>query len=522
MVRKYFIVFLVGLLTVSCAQVGIITGGDVDQFAPKPITEDVLPLNETANFTTNSVVIPFDEYFRLVNPLENIRIVPPHATIEASVKNKTLTLTWADTLESNTTYAIYLNNAIKDLNEGNDTIIQYVFSTGPILDTLSYTVVVLDAWSNLPNDECVVALFDLNSDRLVSLAKPSDGIAKLNYLRKGEYRAVAFQDENNDLKLQDYERLGFPDGGTISVQDNTFDSIPLRVFEPPLKKSGIKSISSVGPCLHLLTTHPKARDNNLKLYMDGENIPSTIMLWSSEDSVEINTGLIRESSAEFVLEMTVADSIIRDTLVYRVRPKDRGKKISIKKGSSTIKPSSRVEFNIDGVIESIDTSKIHLMNLIDSSQIAYSVAAFAWKTFELEFDRDGLENVRVKMDSGAVVTNCGSSKKFKQTLTLETESSFGSLNIDVSKYTEAIIIQLLKRDELVKEIKLENPQELVEFKELWPGEYTFKVIRDSNGNGKWDVGEYATLTQPEAVDNYSKKIKVRAGWTIDVPLIPKF
>ena len=194
MVRKYFIVFLVGLLAASCAQVGTITGGDRDQFAPKPIAPAVVPLNETTNFTANGVEIPFDEYFKLVNPIQNIRIVPPHATIEASVKNKTLTLTWKDILESNTTYAIYLNNAIKDLNEGNDTIIQYVFSTGPFLDTLSYSVAVLDAWSNLPNDECIVALYELNSDKLVSLAQPSNGIAKLNYLHKGEYRAVAFQD----------------------------------------------------------------------------------------------------------------------------------------------------------------------------------------------------------------------------------------------------------------------------------------------------------------------------------------
>ena len=56
--------------------------------------------------------------------------------------------------------------------------------------------------------------------------------------------------------------------------------------------------------------------------------------------------------------------------------------------------------------------------------------------------------------------------------------------------------------------------------ELTPGEYSFRVIRDANGNGKWDVGEYSTLTQPEAVDTYSKKTKIRANWTIDVTLTP--
>ena len=75
MVRNYIIVLLVGLLAASCAQVGIISGGPQDRFAPKPIAEDVVPLNETTHFTGNSVEIPFDEYFQLVNPTQNIRMV---------------------------------------------------------------------------------------------------------------------------------------------------------------------------------------------------------------------------------------------------------------------------------------------------------------------------------------------------------------------------------------------------------------------------------------------------------------
>ncbi|NRA11112.1 MAG: Ig-like domain-containing protein [Crocinitomicaceae bacterium] len=521
MVRNYIIVLLVGLLAASCAQVGIISGGPQDRFAPKPIAEDVVPLNETTHFTGNSVEIPFDEYFQLVNPTQNIRMVPPHAKIEASVKNKTLTLTWKDTLESNTTYAIYLNNAVKDLNQGNDTIIQYVFSTGTVLDTLSYSVMVIDAWSGLPIDDCVVALYELNSTKLISLAQPSNGIAKLNYLRKGEYRAIAFVDENNDLKLQNYEKVGFPNGGKISVDSTFFDSIPLRVFTPPSKKTGFNTITANAPCMHLLTTHQKVRDSNPKFYMNGDIISVSKMMWRSQDSVEINTGVITEGSVEYVMQYTFDDSIVSDTLIYRIRPADRDKKIKIKKGSLTIKPSSNVVFEVNGIIQSVDTSKIHLLNMSDSSAISVTTGFSNWSCFMLGFDRENIKNVKFTMDEGAVITECGTSEKFEQIRSFEPESTFGELNINVSKYSRALIVQLLKRGNLIKEITVENPQEMVSFKELWTGEYTFRVIRDSNGNGKWDVGDYATLTQPEQVDMYTKKIKVRAGWTIDIPLTPK-
>lgn len=117
MVCKYIVIALVGLIVSSCAQIGTINGGEKDIAAPKPIIEKTFPQNETVNFKSNTVTIPFDEYFKLVNPLNNIQIIPPHASLTSSVKRKTLHITWDDTLESNTTYAIYLTNAVKDLTK---------------------------------------------------------------------------------------------------------------------------------------------------------------------------------------------------------------------------------------------------------------------------------------------------------------------------------------------------------------------------------------------------------------------
>lgn len=96
-----------------------------------------------------------------------------------------MVLSWEDTLQANTTYAIYLNNAVKDISEGNDTIIQYVFSTGETLDSLNYTVQVIDAWSNDPINKCVVGLYDTTTNAIKNFAETGvNGQAKLNYIKK--------------------------------------------------------------------------------------------------------------------------------------------------------------------------------------------------------------------------------------------------------------------------------------------------------------------------------------------------
>ena len=88
MARYSYLIFLTSLILTSCAQVGTITGGEKDIAAPKPITDKVNPPNASVNFSGNQVVIPFDEYFTLSSPGTSIQIVPPHATMKASVKKR--------------------------------------------------------------------------------------------------------------------------------------------------------------------------------------------------------------------------------------------------------------------------------------------------------------------------------------------------------------------------------------------------------------------------------------------------
>ena len=49
---------------------------------------------------------------------------------------------------------------------------------------------------------------------------------------------------------------------------------------------------------------------------------------------------------------------------------------------------------------------------------------------------------------------------------------------------------------------------------LREGTYYARLFVDTNGNGRWDTGDYATGTQPETVCYYPDKIECREKWDV--------
>ena len=168
---KSILVILAPALLFSCAQVGTISGGERDEYAPKPAMDKANPPNGSTAFKGNRIVIPFDEYFTINNPTSSIRIVPPHASIKASFKKRDLILEWEEELQANTTYSIYLDKAIADITEKNDSLMQFVFSTGSYIDSLSYSSKVVSAWTKEPVKDVYAFLNRTSDSSLVSYAK---------------------------------------------------------------------------------------------------------------------------------------------------------------------------------------------------------------------------------------------------------------------------------------------------------------------------------------------------------------
>jgi hypothetical protein len=51
-----------------------------------------------------------------------------------------------------------------------------------------------------------------------------------------------------------------------------------------------------------------------------------------------------------------------------------------------------------------------------------------------------------------------------------------------------------------------------------PGEYEIRVLMDTNGNGKWDTGNYWKKLQPEKVITRKQRMQIRANWDNELKL----
>lgn len=512
--RLYPIILITFLLS-SCAQVGTISGGPKDEVAPQPKIMKVFPPNETTNFSAKEIEIPFNEFITLNNPTENIRIVPPHAKIKAAMKKKSLVISWEEDLNPNTTYAIYINNAVKDITEGNDTIIQYVFSTGPVLDSLKYAVKVVDAWTNLPVDKCIVGLFDPSTKDIRNFTETStNGEALLNYIHSDQYELIAFIDENKDLTVQEHEKVGFQINPLIDIQSSTIDTIPVRLFSP-LTKAKIRTSKFQSPNSILLGATRAIK--NETIYLNGDKLNSDRYVFIYDDSLRIFLPNSENLSNTIVLN---SDELI-DTVSVRTNLSKTPPKIIVSSNNfnNTIAPSDTVSFSLNSLITAADTSLISLFYSKDSIYIHDYSLSFSHNVVNFDIDKSKFSELEFHFKKGAVNTENGSSEEQKFNYTFNEEKSYGVIKLNLSYYKTPILLQVYKN---TKPLILLSPDRLEDYMltELEPGNYTFKIILDENGNGKWDTGNLDGYLQAEAVDLYSTATKVRANWEIEVTLIP--
>lgn len=81
-------------------------------------------------------------------------------------------------------------------------------------------------------------------------------------------------------------------------------------------------------------------------------------------------------------------------------------------------------------------------------------------------------------------------------------------------HSQHYLLQMLDNKGEVLETRSFTSSGTATFKNLDPGNYKFRIIVDSNDNGRWDPGNYFHHQQPEKVIYFSKTINVRANWEI--------
>ena len=212
----------------GCGQIMAPTGGPRDSIPPKLVTASPKP--GTINFTGNRIVLYFDEFVQVDQLQQNLLVSPSPKNIpNIDAKLRTVSIKLRDTLEKNTTYTINFGDAIRDLNEAN--ILKnfsYVFSTGPVIDSMEFSGNVLVAETGKTDSTLIVLLYKNLSDSAVQKLKPNyiarltgSGNFTFHNLAPGVYKVYSLKDQDGSHIYNDKRKLFAFADTTILVNDNT-------------------------------------------------------------------------------------------------------------------------------------------------------------------------------------------------------------------------------------------------------------------------------------------------------------
>ncbi|RYY93889.1 MAG: hypothetical protein EOO11_18940, partial [Chitinophagaceae bacterium] len=205
-------VFLLG--GTGCANIVPPLGGPRDSLPPRLVK--AIPGDSAVNFRGKEIVLQFDEYVDLADVQRNLLFTPTfqvNPSIEAHLR--TLTIKLRDSLEANTTYSFDFGDAIKDINEGNVLRnFSYTFSTGPALDSLSFSGAVDLAETGGIDSTLTILLYRNPDDSAVVKERPryltrlnSQGRFSFRNLPAGSFAVYALGDPGGSRRYQNKSQL---------------------------------------------------------------------------------------------------------------------------------------------------------------------------------------------------------------------------------------------------------------------------------------------------------------------------
>jgi uncharacterized protein (DUF2141 family) len=513
LVKFYFVIGLISSLLASCAQIGTIEGGDKDDSPPRVVKSTVE--NKTINFKEKKIEWVFDEYFQLNNPQNSVSITPNHTRLKTSSTAKKLQIEFLDSLEPNTTYQLILNSTVKDINEGNDSLMVFVFSTGTTLDSSYFQTKIIDAFTDQPLKKMYVGLFDTLDSEPKYLQKTNDqGWVSFAYVKSGKYVVKSWNDQNSSGKYDTTESIAFrPE--ILELTDSIIDSIPLRMAQPEFDRV-FRNVTVVEP--GLLGIGLTKKENDFKFFFtEKDEIPESDLQWKGNDSLILPYNAKTNLSNKLFVKQ---NSLVLDSARLESSA-DEVTSIKIKSISNWITPNSPINFELTDYISTMDVKKISCTDKATKDTIKFESFEKNGNQLALNLEKNAAKEIEILFVKEAVSGKTGlKSDRLKVSISVFTSKDLGVLKVDVSKLDQNDIVQLLLSGKVIKSKRRESNQ-TIDFTDLISSEYTFRVIRDKNQNNRWDGWNMKDKMEPEKVLWFSTPIKVRANWDIKTELKPK-
>lgn len=533
------------LFFTRCAVISAPDGGDKDNTPPRILSCN--PPNESVSFTKNKIAIRFDEYIQLANLFSQLLISPPITPAPVIyAQGKTLYIQWDAPLKPNTTYHIQLGNAVQDVNEGNVfTGLQYVFSTGPALDSCTLSGKILSAETTEPLPQSMVLLYpEIYADSF-AVRKPDyvarvqkDGSFQFNYLPAGRYAIYGLIDKNQNYRFdQSTEFIAFSDS-ILSIEKEKKENISLSLFQPEPNESllvgqrwvheellewvfnrPVKSfeITGLGISPRDVRYFSPTKDSLYYWFTESYDSSGTVRIRldnSAEDTVSLRPPLRPKKGEKespdriFTIDLQhiiTNPSPVADTIRASRTPSD-----SLILFFSA--PCMGIGPGKSPVLYSLTGEVLPLSGYIRSDRLSFcSFLPPTDKSIILQFPDSCFMDYR------------GRPLKAR-TLFLQPATALrGNIQLVISAKPDApsaMLLQLLSAEKKViqtRQLKKTEKQTEV-FSDTPEGRYYFRVIDDRNGDGRWTTGSMSPRRQPEAVHFFDYPLELKGGWDMETEI----
>ncbi len=547
-------VLLISGFIFSCATIVEPSGGPKDEMPPKVVR--FLPKKNSTSFHQNKIAITFDEFIKIDNINKHLLVSPPMKNKPTFLTSgKSLIIKLSDTLKENTTYRIYMGDAIVDLHENNPIKnFDYTFSTGAYIDSLEIKGKVIDAYTQKPVGDVLVMLYK-NSYDSIPLKELPDYISKTDKngnfvfknLQNKQFMIFALSDINSnylfDLQSEDiayYDSLIYPYYQPLLLPSDSITSDSLKKTKDTVNQKNKPITLSLFKEMDTVFRYEQYTDFN-RLLSIGFNQPindldvellqpktATIQVEKIEkDSVNIWLYGFEKDTA--LLHVKSNAKNMNDTLLFSYFPSKKDQKklqkailnIKLKDAKQSVfykKPTLVFDRPLDTVNL---PEKIQLVTDTDTIDVAYKVEGIRSLSMTYPWKEEA-KSYKIYIPDSTFKDMYGLyNKKNVLRLNHTAKAEFGTLiihiNMNETKHKGAsYIVQLLEGDkeEVIRTVTV-HQDTTIHFDFLKANNYALKAIIDRNNNGKWNGGIYLKKLPPEMVVSFPEKIQIISGWEVE-------
>ncbi len=515
-------VYLLSLVIIGCAQVRSISGGEKDTAPPTLLTTQ--PANNCLRFPGNSFTLFFDEYIQLRDVQKELLVSPPlKSPPSVKVRQRSLEVSWNDSLRPSATYIFQFGNAIADLNESNVlSDISYVFSTGDILDSLQFAGKITDAMTDKPVATAKVLLFDSLTHVFSSNSRPAyftrrndKGLFRFKYLRAGSYTVCALSDENNNNHYDVGESIDWLENVSPALPSDTsftqlYSSVPrdtaVRSFNYIIDNTGVVKF-------HYNTWLPTPSVRSLST--------DSIVQWLVKDT--LYAAVSGKCSGRSALEIRVGNKILDTLEVERVPGESATMKLN-HAIPQKVTTANKLLIHSQRPISIVDNSRMECY--CDSVSLACESLQVTDAACEVILNKKPGKSYRLVALPGWITDDCGATNDtLRHSLTVYDNKDLGSIRVVLpteylNKPHTFSLIDGTKKS--VFEISRITSREWI-INDLVPGEYVAIIGNDSNGNGIFDPCSIWPPVKTERNKVYLGNIQVRPNWEVvlEWPALPE-